>query len=95
MGARRERRSSGEDQTRLLPAVPSGADPRTVLREVYAALAEKGYDPIHQIVGYLLSGDPAYITTHRNARALIRGVGREELLEGLVRDFLSGQEGTR
>ena len=49
---------------------------------------EKGYDPISQIVGYILSGDPAYITSHKNARALIRKLDRDELVEVLVRSYL-------
>lgn len=59
-----------------------------ILNTVYVALAEKGYDPINQIVGYILSGDPAYITSHNNARALIRKVERDELVEELVRTYL-------
>lgn len=61
---------------------------REILRKVYAALKEKGYNPISQIVGYLLSGDPAYITSHGDARALVRKVERDELLEELVRSYL-------
>ncbi|MGQ9779110.1 MAG: IreB family regulatory phosphoprotein [Bacillota bacterium] len=64
------------------------AEVRAVLREVCAALQEKGYDPLDQIVGYLLSGDPAYITSHRNARVLIRRLERDQILEELVRTFL-------
>ena len=60
----------------------------SVLRSVEKALVEKGYNPVVQIVGYLLSGDPAYITAHRNARNLIRQVERDELLEELVRGYL-------
>ena len=59
-----------------------------ILSTVYLALAEKGYDPINQIVGYILAGDPAYITSHNNARALIRKVERDELVEELVRTYL-------
>jgi len=62
--------------------------PAAVLRQVFDALTERGYDPIDQLVGYLLSGDPAYITGHRGARAAIRRVGRDELLEELVRHFV-------
>jgi len=61
---------------------------RDVLLRVYSALKEKGYNPINQIVGYLLSGDPAYITSHQNARSLIRKLERDELLEELVRNYL-------
>ena len=60
-----------------------------VLREVYEALTEKGYNPINQIVGYLLSEDPTYITTHNNARSLIRHVDRDELLQAMVKAYLS------
>ena len=59
-----------------------------VLNTVYLAMAEKGYDPINQSVGYILSGDPAYITSHNNARALIRKIERDELVEELVRTYL-------
>lgn len=61
---------------------------RADLELVYAALKEKGYNPITQIVGYVLSGDPTYITSHRNARALIGRLERDELLEEMVREFL-------
>ena len=61
---------------------------RRTLSEVYDALKEKGYNPISQIVGYILSEDPTYITTHKNARSLIRRVDRDELLQELVRHYL-------
>jgi len=61
---------------------------RNILHQVYAALTEKGYNPINQLVGYLLSGDPAYITSHGNARSLIRRLERDELLEELVKSYL-------
>ncbi|HHW42558.1 MAG TPA: IreB family regulatory phosphoprotein [Desulfotomaculum sp.] len=61
---------------------------REILLSVYAALKEKGYNPINQLVGYLLSGDPAYITSHNNARGMIRRLERDELLEELVRHYL-------
>ena len=61
---------------------------REVLKEVYEALAEKGYNPINQIVGYILSEDPTYITTYNNARSLIRHVDRDELLQILVKKYL-------
>ncbi len=67
---------------------------KQILREVYDAMAksEKGYDPISQIVGYILSGDPTYITSERNARSLIRQVERDELLEELVKDYIGVNE---
>ena len=58
---------------------------RQVLTEVYEALNEKGYNPVNQIVGYILSEDPTYITTYNNARSLIRKIDRDELLQTLVR----------
>ena len=62
---------------------------KRVLTEVYDALKEKGYNPINQIVGYVLSEDPTYITNHRNARALIRRIDRDELLQVLVKEYLN------
>lgn len=61
---------------------------RETLSEVYKALEEKGYNPINQMVGYILSEDPTYITTHNNARSLIRRIDRDELLEELVKNYL-------
>ncbi|HEY8421355.1 MAG TPA: IreB family regulatory phosphoprotein [Thermoclostridium sp.] len=62
---------------------------REILLTVYDALKEKGYNPISQIVGYILSGDPTYITNHMNARSVIRKIERDELLEELVKAYLS------
>ncbi|MDD6808213.1 MAG: IreB family regulatory phosphoprotein [Oscillospiraceae bacterium] len=67
----------------------SDAEMKQILGQVYTALQEKGYNPISQIVGYILSEDPTYITTHNNARSLIRKIDRDELLQSLVRDFLN------
>lgn len=64
------------------------ADMKRILLVVYDALKEKGYNPISQIVGYLLSEDPTYITTHNNARSLIRRIDRDELLKAMVRSYL-------
>ncbi|MCD8084898.1 MAG: IreB family regulatory phosphoprotein [Clostridiales bacterium] len=61
---------------------------RRVLSEVYTSLQEKGYNPINQIVGYILSEDPTYITNFNNARTLIRQLDRDELLQELVRYYL-------
>jgi len=69
------------------------ADPKDVLFHVYEALKEKGYNPINQIVGYLISGDPAYIPRHKNARAMIRQLERDELIEELVKHYLQQQNG--
>ena len=65
--------------------------PRDTLLNVYGAMREKGYDPVNQIVGYLLSGDPTYITSHNNARYLISRIERDELLEELVRSYVEGK----
>jgi uncharacterized protein (UPF0297 family) len=62
---------------------------KTILTTVYDALKEKGYNPINQIVGYILSEDPTYITTHNNARSLIRRVDRDELLRAMVKAYLN------
>lgn len=61
---------------------------KEILTEVYMAMKEKGYDPINQIVGYILSEDPTYITNYKNARGLIRKIDRDELLNALVREYL-------
>lgn len=66
-----------------------------ILREVYAALKSKGYNPISQLVGYLLSGDPAYITSYQGARNLIRRLDRDELLEELLRQYVGHLEEAR
>ena len=63
-----------------------------VIMNAYKAMNEKGYNPVHQLVGYLLSGDPAYITSHLDARSKIRKVERDELLEELVRTYLEKAE---
>ena len=61
---------------------------RQVLKEVYEALEERGYNPINQIVGYIITEDPTYITNHNNARALIRKLDRDELLSKLLKNYL-------
>lgn len=66
----------------------ANAEMKAVLTTVYNALREKGYNPINQIVGYILSEDPTYITNHHNARSLIRKIDRDELLQELVRQYL-------
>ncbi|HHU78570.1 MAG: IreB family regulatory phosphoprotein [Caldicoprobacterales bacterium] len=62
--------------------------PKEIFEKVYKALKEKGYDPVSQLVGYFISGDPTYITSHQNARVLIRRLERDELLEELVRFYM-------
>ncbi len=65
---------------------------KEILKEVYSALKEKGYNPINQIVGYILSGDPTYITSHKGARNLIRQIERDELLEKMVKEYINIDE---
>ena len=65
--------------------------PRDTLLNVYGAMREKGYDPVNQIVGYLLSGDPTYITSYNNSRYLISRMERDELLEELVKFYVANQ----
>lgn len=77
------------DRTMLFRATEGEKlDIRQVLEKVYQALKEKGYNPVDQLVGYLMSGDPAYITNHQDARSLIKRVERDELLEALLRNYL-------
>ena len=66
-------------------------DVSDVLRDVYFALVEKGYNPINQIVGYIMSGDPTYITSHKNARSLIMKVERDEILEELMAAYIRSE----
>ena len=65
---------------------------RRILRDVYEALTEKGYNPINQIVGYLLTEDPTYITNYNNARSMICKIDRDELMQVLVREYLFQQD---
>lgn len=78
------------DKTRQFSLNQSAPDEmKQIMNQVYQALIEKGYNPINQIVGYILSEDPTYITTHNNARSLIRRIDRDELLQALVRNYLT------
>ncbi len=76
------------DETMKFTVEKEKTEAGKILDAVYAALKEKGYNPINQLVGYLLSGDPTYITNHKEARSQIRRVERDELLEELVRYYL-------
>ena len=77
------------DHTRNFPIPVEGSqEMKTVLTTVFDALEEKGYNPISQIVGYILSEDPTYITNHQNARGMIRRIDRDELLQELVKHYL-------
>ena len=77
-----------EDVTRKFTALDSKAEMREILSSVYNSLMVKGYNPINQIVGYLLSEDPTYITNYNNARSLIRKIDRDELMQELISNYL-------
>ena len=64
------------------------ADPKKIILSVYQALSEKGYNPINQLVGYLISGDPSYITSYNGARALLRKLERDEIIEEVIKSYL-------
>lgn len=78
------------DDKTMIFSIPDNKDDmvRTILTSVYDALEQKGYNPVNQIVGYILSEDPTYITTHNNARNLIRKIDRDDLLEILLKNYL-------
>ena len=77
-----------EDATRKFTAIDSKAQMKEILNSVYNSLMVKGYNPINQLVGYILSEDPTYITSNKGARKLIRKVDRDELLAALLRNYL-------
>ena len=81
------------DTTKLQPIQESGNEAQDILMYGYHALEAKGYDPITQIVGYIISGDPTYITSHNQARSMICRLERDEILEELVRFYLAGHAG--
>ncbi len=77
-----------EESTRKFKVVDHSAEIREIMSSVYSALLVKGYNPINQIVGYILSEDPTYITNYNNARALIGRLDRDDLLQELVSSYL-------
>ncbi len=79
----------GNETTRFEMGADNNREAREIMSEVLSALKEKGYNPVNQLVGYFLSGDPTYITNHKNARAVIRRMERDELLEVIVKDYIS------
>ena len=80
----------GKNNTQFFQVVKEQEyDVDSILKDVYEALREKGYNPINQIVGYIMSGDPTYITSHNNARSLIRKVERDESLEVLFENYIN------
>ena len=77
------------NQTQHFSVVREELDVHMILERVYEALQEKGYNPVNQMVGYIMSGDPTYITSHNNARSLIMKVERDELVEEVMKDYVS------
>lgn len=88
-------RDFSEETMRFERKPDDDEEAREVLFAVYDALKEKCYNPINQMVGYLLSGDPVYITAHKNARSIMRRLERDELLEELLRKYLADHSPTR
>ncbi|MGI6662917.1 MAG: IreB family regulatory phosphoprotein [Bacillota bacterium] len=77
------------EETRFFKVKPDrDEETRDIILKVYVALKEKGHNPVSQIAGYLLSGDPTYITSHNNARSLVRKVERDEILEELIKAYV-------
>ncbi len=87
-GCERGKRANMDDFTRKFDVVGNKMEMREILSSVYDALKIKGYNPINQIVGYILSEDPTYITNYNNARSLICRIDRDELLQELVINYL-------
>ena len=78
------------DKTKIVDiSISNNVFMRNTLNEIYGALAERGYDPLGQIAGYVLSEDPTYITTHNGARSLAQKLDRDELLKAMLREYLS------
>lgn len=75
-------------KTKTFAIKPEDIDRKMLLRAVYEALSEKGYNPINQIVGYVLTEDPTYITNYKNARGLIRRIDRDELMASMIKEYL-------
>lgn len=87
--------SGSQQPTRVLQgraSVQPRSEYRAILQEIYQALQEKGYDPIRQLAHFLLTGEPAYITAHRGARALAHRLERDEVIEELLRYYLHGKD---
>jgi len=83
---------ANNEQTMMFRVDTEENNASVIINSVFEALKEKGYNPINQLVGYLLSGDPTYITSYKNARTLIRKLERDELLEELVKAYLKDKE---
>ena len=79
---------NNESTQNIVPIKDATVDVREIIGEVYDALTEKGYNPVSQVVGYIMSGDPTYITSYKNARSLIMKVERDEIIEVLLEDYI-------
>lgn len=79
---------TNQETARFVMGTDRKAEASNIMREVMAALEEKGYNPINQMVGYFISGDPTYITNHHGARAVIRKMDRDQLLEVIISEYL-------
>ena len=79
---------NNESTQNIVPIKAATVDVREIIGEVYDALTEKGYNPVSQVVGYIMSGDPTYITSYKNARSLIMKVERDEIIEVLLEDYI-------
>lgn len=79
---------NNESTQNIVPIKDAIVDVREIIGEVYDALTEKGYNPVSQVVGYIMSGDPTYITSYKNARSLIMKVERDEIIEVLLEDYI-------
>ena len=78
----------GNETTRPEMVADQHREARAIMTEVLVAVWDKGYNPVNQLVGYFLSGDPTYITNHKSARAVIRRMERDELLEMIIKDYI-------
>ncbi len=80
---------AGHETTRFELGEDHSREAHDIMTEVLSSLREKGYNPVNQLVGYFLSGDPTYITNHKGARAVIRRIERDELLEIMIKEYIS------
>ena len=86
---------NNESTQNIVPIKDATLDVREIIGEVYDALTEKGYNPVNQIVGYIMSGDPTYITSHKGARSMIMKVERDELVEELLNEYIKNKSWER
>ncbi|MBP3325314.1 MAG: IreB family regulatory phosphoprotein [Coprococcus sp.] len=80
---------STQNTQNIVPIKDNVVDVTGIIRQVYEALTEKGYNPVSQVVGYIMSGDPTYITSYKNARSLIMKAERDEIIEVLFEDYIN------